>query len=147
MSYSLTAGAAPSSMSDKVEEYLLRPGLTAAIGTVAARFTVMPEGSVTIFNRDVPVVVAAAGALYVASLVSALTHDYVLPLVNKSEKFGSAASLVNPALTGGASILAWSAANPNAVAEKGSATLFAIGSISEIASQWVYEKGIKPLMG
>jgi hypothetical protein len=129
-----------------MQDVMIKPLLTAAVGTAAAKMSVLPERSVSVYGMQVPVWAVTFGALYGAALVGELSHDYILPHISKSRKFESVAGVVQPTLTGAANVAAWSIVSKAATDEKGMGTIFAIGALSEVVSDYVYHRFVSPLV-
>src|SRR5690349_512865 len=95
------------SNSDRIQQYLVKPGLSALIGTAISKATVLRGDSyIDIRGTKVPVVAACAAAMYGAALFGELSHEYILPMVSKSERFESLSGVVQPALVGTGNLIA-----------------------------------------
>ena len=147
--YAPAGGSAPGSSAaalqqQAMKDYWLAPAVGAGLGTVAARYLLIPESGVTIMGSTVSTSVALFAGLYVSSLAGKLAFDYILPQVSRSDKFLSAASLLEPGLSGAANLGVWQlAAGSDAVSEKGWANLALTGAVSDLVGNFLYYKVIK----
>ncbi len=130
----------------QTEDLLIKPLVTATVGTIAAKMSVMPERSVSVYGMQLPVWAVAFGALYAAALIGEVSHDYIIPHISKDRKFESLSGIIQPGLTGAANAGVWSIASKGAADEKGIATLFGIGALAEVVSDYSYHRFISPLL-
>lgn len=120
-------------------------GVIAGVGSVI--FLGETEGSVPfpVLGFQVPPYIAIGGAVAAADLVSELAHQYVFPLINKSEKLTKIESaLLQIGLAGGvtAGLLVYGSSAPRDLTSIGYA--FGVGSISVIAGDYAFVNFVKP---
>src|SRR4051812_4351101 len=75
-------------------ELWLKPLLTAAIGTAAARHLIIPESEFNAFNMTISTNTAIFGALAASSFLGELLQNKVLPHIARSDKLNSVAGVL-----------------------------------------------------
>lgn len=141
MSAILTGDAVAEDSSKTIQDYIVKPGLVAGVGTLAAKMWFLPEQnmSVPMLGRDLPVSLVLAGTLYGATMLGKVAADYVLPAISTSKEFSTISSLVQPTLAGAGAVGIFDLVNADAIAVKGVGHVFLLGALSEIVGSWLYD--------
>jgi len=129
-------------MSSSSKDILIKPAITAGIGTLAANYLLLSPGEemVTIFGQTVPVSVALFTGLYLASAASELAADYLIPQMSRSDAAGTISGVLPAVAVAAANAGIWGLGNSAAASELGFGGLLGVGAGSEILGDYIWRK-------
>ncbi len=97
--------------------------------------------SIDFLGSEVPLVVAGLVLGAASSITNDLVHSWILPMISTDTKLQTFEGLATGLAAGAGSMLGYAyLAEPRLLSDPGTAKLLLVGSATEIASQYLYER-------
>ena len=126
----------------KIVETLAKPAFVGVVGALGARVLLGEDGDLVLFGKALLGWLGIGGTVMLGSYIGEVSHEWLLPLIPKNEKYASLeGAVLSPVICG---LSVYGIMKVGNVVDPEFIRTFALGAGSEVAGDYAYNAVVSP---